>query len=54
MDYKPTNILSTGFNTETNKQPITSSQQAKQISYKYITTFNDSLEDLMMEQREQM
>lgn len=51
MDLKPLKVLNTVFSTNDNRQPETSSQQAKQI-YKY--TFKDMLTDLLMEQQEQM
>lgn len=54
MDLKPLKVSNTVFNTNSNKQPVTSSQQEKQVSYKYVYTFSDMLQDLMMEQREQM
>lgn len=54
MVIQPIKVSDAQFSTNTNKQPETSSQQAKQISYKYTFTFNELLSDLMLEQREQM
>ena len=54
MDLKPLKVSGTVFSTNSNKKPVTSSQQAKQTSYKHIFSFSELLEDLMLEQREQM
>ena len=54
MDCKPLRVSGTVFSTNSNKKPVISSQQTKQTSDNNILTFNDWLEDLMMEQREQM
>lgn len=52
MDYKPLKVSNAVFNANSNNKAVTSSQQAKQTSYK--STFNDFMKDLMLEQREQM
>lgn len=52
MDFKPVKPISTQCNTNTNRQPETSSQQAKQTFY--IPSFKEFLQDLLMEQQEQM
>lgn len=54
MDLKPLKVSSIVFNTNTNRQPVTSHNQSKQTPDNNILTFDDWLEDLMMEQREQM
>lgn len=58
MDLKPVKPINTQCNTNANKQPEISPQQAKQVSYvsyvSYVFTFKDLMNDLMLEQREQM
>ena len=54
MDCKPLRVSGTVFSTNSNKKPITRYNQTKQTSDNNILTFNDWLDDLMMEQREQM
>ena len=54
MDLKPLKVSCIVFSTNTNRQPITSHNKAKQIADESILTFDDCLNYLMMEQREQM
>ena len=54
MDLKPLKVSSTVFSTNSNKKPITRYNKAKQIADESILTFDDCLNYLMMEQREQM
>ena len=54
MDLKPLKVSDIQFSTNTNKQPITRCNQVKQIADESILTFDDYLNYLMMEQREQM
>ena len=53
MDLKPLKVSGMQFTTNNTKQPVTDTRQAKQTVY-YISSFNDLLEGLMMEQQEQM